>query len=25
MQLVRAPNEFDVIVTGNLFGDILSD
>lgn len=25
MQLVRAPGEFDVIVTGNLFGDILSD
>ncbi len=25
MQLVRAPKEFDVIVTGNLFGDILSD
>ncbi len=25
MQLVRAPTEFDVIVTGNLFGDILSD
>lgn len=25
MQLVRRPNEFDVIVTGNLFGDILSD
>ena len=25
MQLVRAPAEFDVIVTGNLFGDILSD
>lgn len=25
MQLVRAPREFDVIVTGNLFGDILSD
>lgn len=25
MQLVRAPNQFDVIVTGNLFGDILSD
>src|SRR5690606_13420718 len=23
MQLVRAPKEFDVIVTGNLFGDIL--
>ena len=25
MQLVRAPASFDVIVTGNLFGDILSD
>ena len=25
MQLVRAPGRFDVIVTGNLFGDILSD
>ncbi len=25
MQLVRAPGEFDVMVTGNLFGDILSD
>ncbi len=25
MQLVRDPNQFDVIVTGNLFGDILSD
>jgi len=25
MQLVRAPSAFDVIVTGNLFGDILSD
>ena len=25
MQLVRAPGNFDVIVTGNLFGDILSD
>jgi 3-isopropylmalate dehydrogenase len=25
MQLVRAPKRFDVIVTGNLFGDILSD
>ena len=25
MQLVRRPAEFDVIVTGNLFGDILSD
>lgn len=25
MQLVRNPKEFDVIVTGNLFGDILSD
>ena len=23
--LVRAPKQFDVIVTGNLFGDILSD
>ena len=25
MQMVRAPGQFDVIVTGNLFGDILSD
>ena len=25
MQLVRAPRQFDVVVTGNLFGDILSD
>src|SRR5690625_7612367 len=25
MQLVRAPKECDVIVTGNMFGDILSD
>ena len=25
MQLVRAPSQFDVVVTGNLFGDILSD
>ncbi len=25
MQLVKAPKQFDVIVTGNLFGDILSD
>jgi 3-isopropylmalate dehydrogenase len=25
MQLVRSPRSFDVIVTGNLFGDILSD
>ncbi|MFT8737048.1 MAG: 3-isopropylmalate dehydrogenase [Zymomonas mobilis] len=25
MQLVRAPDQFDVIITGNLFGDILSD
>ncbi len=25
MQLVRDPTQFDVIVTGNLFGDILSD
>jgi 3-isopropylmalate dehydrogenase len=25
MQLVRAPRSFDVIVTGNMFGDILSD
>ena len=25
MQLVRAPKAFDVIVTGNMFGDILSD
>lgn len=25
MQLVRAPRDFDVIVTGNIFGDILSD
>ncbi|HEX4986864.1 MAG TPA: 3-isopropylmalate dehydrogenase [Burkholderiales bacterium] len=25
MQLVRAPRQFDVILTGNMFGDILSD
>jgi len=25
MQLVRAPKNFDVVVTGNMFGDILSD
>jgi 3-isopropylmalate dehydrogenase len=25
MQLVRAPKQFDVILTGNMFGDILSD
>ena len=25
MQLVRAPRQFDVMLTGNLFGDILSD
>jgi 3-isopropylmalate dehydrogenase len=25
MQLVRAPKQFDTIVTGNLFGDVLSD
>ena len=25
MQLVRDPKQFDVVVTGNLFGDILSD
>ena len=25
MQLVRAPKQFDTVVTGNLFGDILSD
>ena len=25
MQLMRVPRQFDVIVTGNLFGDILSD
>ncbi len=25
MQLVRAPRQFDVIVTGNMFGDVLSD
>jgi 3-isopropylmalate dehydrogenase len=25
MQLVRAPKQFDVILTGNIFGDILSD
>jgi 3-isopropylmalate dehydrogenase len=25
MQLVRNPRQFDIIVTGNLFGDILSD
>jgi 3-isopropylmalate dehydrogenase len=25
MQLVRRPKQFDVVVTGNMFGDILSD
>ena len=25
MQIIRNPNQFDVILTGNLFGDILSD
>jgi 3-isopropylmalate dehydrogenase len=25
MQLVRTPKQFDVVVTGNIFGDILSD
>jgi len=25
MQLVRSPGQFDVVVTGNMFGDILSD
>jgi len=25
MQLLRAPKQFDIIVTGNMFGDILSD
>ena len=25
MQLVRAPKQFDVMVTSNLFGDVLSD
>ena len=25
MQLVRDPKQFDVLLTGNLFGDILSD
>ena len=25
MQLLRAPKQFDVMVTGNMFGDILSD
>ncbi|WP_305857798.1 3-isopropylmalate dehydrogenase [Balneatrix alpica] len=25
MQLVKAPKQFDVLVTGNMFGDILSD
>ena len=25
MQLIKAPKQFDVMVTGNLFGDILSD
>jgi len=25
MQLIRAPKQFDVVVTGNIFGDILSD
>jgi 3-isopropylmalate dehydrogenase len=25
MQLIRYPKQFDVMVTGNIFGDILSD
>jgi 3-isopropylmalate dehydrogenase len=25
MQLVRSPRQFDVMLTGNMFGDILSD
>ena len=25
MQLIRSPKQFDVVVTGNMFGDILSD
>ena len=25
MQLIKSPSQFDVIVTGNMFGDILSD
>ena len=25
MQLLRNPKEFDTVVTGNIFGDILSD
>jgi 3-isopropylmalate dehydrogenase len=25
MQIVRDPKQFDVIVTGNIFGDIISD
>ena len=25
MQIVRTPSQFDVMVTGNIFGDILSD
>jgi 3-isopropylmalate dehydrogenase len=25
MELLRAPKQFDVVVTGNMFGDILSD
>ena len=25
MQIVREPSQFDVMVTGNIFGDILSD
>jgi 3-isopropylmalate dehydrogenase len=25
MQLIREPKQFDVVVTGNMFGDILSD
>ncbi len=25
MQLIREPKQFDVILTGNIFGDILSD
>ena len=25
MQIIRCPTQFDTIVTGNIFGDILSD
>ena len=25
MQIIRAPTQFDTIVTGNIFGDIISD